>query len=197
MDYLNKSPYFQSSGGSDHFVLHSINQMMVFYANAPCTRLYELCFNCTKLSIDAYSPGVFDYLDRHAFMSHKWLSIPFPSTYHHSSAVVTPPWNAINRVPHYLDRVYEVERPYALCFVGSTMVTAKLQRLLRQELIAVCSARSGECFHVALETHQSHESIFKPSFSRDTEGRASEDKKHNNNPYSRAKLCLTPGIDHL
>jgi hypothetical protein len=189
MELLRESPYFKRSGGSDHFLLHSINQMMVFYANEACTQLYELCHNCSKLSIDTYPPGVFDYLDRHVFMSHRWLSIPFPSNYHHSNAVVAPPWNAVQRIPRYMEVLYDVERPYALCFVGSTMVTAKLQRLLRQELITTCRRYPQDCLYVSLASHESHQNIFQAGKSALKETSASASY----NPYSKAKFCFAPG----
>lgn len=196
MSFLEQSPYFKRSHGTDHFLLHSINQMMVFYANGACTRLYELCYNCTKLSIDTYPPGVFDHLDSHPFMTHKWLSIPFPSNFHYSSAVTAPAWNAVTRIPGYMPQFYDTERPYALCFVGSTMVTAKRQKRLRQELVVTCRARSSECLYVCLATHESQETVFQsgPAAGTGVKGGVSPTSDEApSNPYHRAKFCLTPG----
>ena len=106
MKLLKESKYFQHSQGSNHFMLHSINQMMVYYANEQCSRLYELCYNCTKLSIDSYPPGIFPHLDQRPHLSHKWLSIPFPSNYHHSSSSIRPLWNEIIRDPTYMNHRY-------------------------------------------------------------------------------------------
>ena len=79
---LESSIYFNRFWGSNHFLLHSINQMMTYYGNRKCQKLYEFCFNCTKLSIDSYPSSVFSYLDSHPAITNKWLSIPFPSNYH-------------------------------------------------------------------------------------------------------------------
>lgn len=185
MDLLHNSPYFQRKQGSDHFLLHSINQMMVYYANEPCTRLYELCMNCTKISIDTYPPGVFTHLDTHPFMTHKWVSIPFPSNYHVSDTTSKFSWRGIAEYPQYMSTIYAMERPYELCFVGSAQVTAKLQRQLRLSLMETCRLMPHLCLLVSLKSHESHERPFEV-----VDG---NNKMQVHNPYSLSRLCLTPG----
>lgn len=82
---LLRDRHFRRKGGSDYFMLHSINHMMLhFLPRRTCRRMYELCFNCTKLSIDVYGPSVYRELggERNPLM-HRWHSVPFPSDYHY------------------------------------------------------------------------------------------------------------------
>ena len=67
-------------------MLHSINQMMLFHMEAECRRFYQLCFHCTKLGIDVYSPSTYRELKGMREMSHRWISIPFPSNYHRDTS---------------------------------------------------------------------------------------------------------------
>jgi hypothetical protein len=200
---LNNSPYFKKNGGSDHFLLHSINQMMLYYANEPCTNLYKLCYNCTKLSIDAYDANVYDYLNTHQYMSHNWVSIPFPSNYHYSFAGTTtrPPWLDVLRSPQYMREEYQLQRPYALSFVGTTLVTAKQQQKLRKKIIEVCASMPQACLSVQLASHQSHESIVVTeegpkgqSYTQQNSSTISNIKSDSeSNPYLKSRLCLMPG----
>lgn len=170
-------------------MLHSINQMMVYYANDVCAEMYKLCFNCTKLSIDTYPSGVFAHLDARPHLSHNWVSIPFPSNYHFSDSVSIPPWSKGNRHGLHARKKYKRERPFALSFMGSAQVTAKQQRLLRLELIEACRVIPEKCLLVELGGHQSHENTFQAA--------AAKESEDSNNPYSRARLCLTPGKDMI
>lgn len=177
MERLQSSPFFQKRRGQDHFLVHSINQMMLHYATPSCTALYELCLNCLKLSIDTYSPETFPYLASAPHMTNNWLSVPFPSD-HHLGKGALPWW----RLPLLSWEQHLAQRPHALCFVGSLQVTAKKQRELRQALVRECESRSrADCLLVGLT---SHESIGESS----TAG--VEDR-----PYDVSRLCLMPGGD--
>jgi len=201
MQLLEKSPYFRASGGSNHFALHSINQMMLYYANEPCLKLYQLCFNCTKLSIDTYSPTIYKFIAENAFMRNKWLSIPFPSNYHLSEASTKPPWRLIaastgaaQSSSQYIE--YSNERPYMFCFVGTDKVTAKLQKQLRIEVRQVCatySSRSTDpCLLVEMQSHDSN-------YQQDMLWQRSDHAANISfafkaeNPYRLAKFCFQPG----
>lgn len=176
---LSASPYFSRRQGSDHFVVHSINQMMVYYATKTCLQLYKQCFNCTKLSIDTYERGIYSFLDENNFMTHKWISIPFPSNHHDSPAVkegsvIWKPQPAVGAagVPAAAEPgtnaaiatkvSSEQQRWYALSFVGSVKVTAKKQQLLRSAIIAECTKRmtqegnNNDCFVKELTSHDSN-----------------------------------------
>jgi hypothetical protein len=41
MQLLQESPYFQRKQGRDHFVIHSINHMMLFFMNKQCRKFYQ------------------------------------------------------------------------------------------------------------------------------------------------------------
>ena len=86
MSSLQSSRHFIRSGGSDHFMIHSINHMMLhFLPRKTCRRLYDLCLNCTKLSIDVYDSSVYqrELQGQRNPLSHRWHSVPFPSDYHY------------------------------------------------------------------------------------------------------------------
>ena len=42
MQLLHNSPYYQRNKGRDHFVLNSINHMMLFFMNKECRKFYQL-----------------------------------------------------------------------------------------------------------------------------------------------------------
>jgi hypothetical protein len=72
LSLLAQSGPFKASQGADHFLLHSVNQMMTWYVTPPCQQLLKECFNCTKLSIDTYTKaGMYTHLDEHPYMTHK------------------------------------------------------------------------------------------------------------------------------
>lgn len=176
LESLKTSDAFIRRGGADHFLLLSINQMMTYYVHMQCMELYKMCFNCTKLAIDAYPREMFTLIDKYEYLRHRWVSIPFPSNYHISSAVTVPPWRS-----HYtISGVIDPARTHALAYMGSTAVTARLQRQLRLVLQEQCS-KSPECLFVPLSSHDSQTDIF----------RSLTDK----GPYSTARLCLMPGGD--
>ena len=76
---LTNSIFFKRNNGNDHFSLHSINQPMHYYINIKCMEFYQFCHNCTKFSIDTYSPKIYRSLKDFPEMIHKWISIPFPA----------------------------------------------------------------------------------------------------------------------
>ena len=189
---LKESVHFKKSNGNNHFLLHSINQMMIYYTNSNCQRLFELCFNCTKLSIDTYPPGIYPFLDDHTSMTHKWLSIPFPSNYHYNGKCINPPW-LVNTTISQSDwfSTYSQQRPYSVCFMGSTKVTAKKQRQLRRKIIAHCNGLSKtlsalSCLVIQLASHDSSTDILTISL---------PNSKKTINPYSMCRFCLMPGGD--
>jgi hypothetical protein len=64
---LEESKYFQRKQGQDHFILHSINQMMLYYTPEKCLELYKLCFDCVKLGIDSYTEKHYRELQVHKY----------------------------------------------------------------------------------------------------------------------------------
>jgi len=208
---LENSPHFRASGGSNHFALHSINQMMLYYANEPCLRLYQLCFNCTKLSIDTYSSIVYRFIAENAFMRNKWLSIPFPSNFHLSEASSKPPWMDIIVVAaaaassdgttqssiRYIAEMYSTGRPYTFCFVGTDKVTARLQKQLRVEVRRVCAAYSSRasdpCLLVAMPSHDSNYHQGMLLRQRRSHYSADISSSPRKNPYRLSKFCFQPG----
>lgn len=123
-------------------------------------------------------------------MTHNWISIPFPSNFHYSDTVTRPPWlHGTRSGRHYSHTKFHRERPYALAFVGSAQVTAKAQRKLRLALIEACRAAPTICLLNELGGHESHENIMLPS----EPNKPKEKTDTKTNPYSKARLCLTPG----
>ena len=172
---LTSSPYFQRYQGKDHVVLHSINQPMLFFLNKYCRKWYEICWSCLKLSIDVYSEDVFSL---NSPMTHNWQSIPFPSDYHYSYQVRTPPWK---------DRVY-VQRPYAVAFSGSLGVTAKKSRRVRELIIELCRQRPKDCYLHTLHDHSSNSLTAHVLTSK-------KDNTKGYGPYYNASFCFMPGGD--
>eukprot|EP01038_Epipyxis_sp_PR26KG_P009225 gene9225-12438_t len=179
---LESSTYFSRNYGHDHFLIHSINQMMLFYITKPCVELYKLCFNCTKFSIDSYPKGVYDYLDQNSFMTNKWISIPFPSDYHASSQ------NYQNRQNMLYSRK---DRIYAVAFMGTIEVTAKLQKRLRIQLIESCMMFQ-DCLYVDLNTHESNANTNNIPLVSSMNNTKNQSLYH---PYRYSQLCLMPGGD--
>jgi hypothetical protein len=213
---LQSSKYFSESYGANHFLVHSINQMMIYYANLKCQRLYEFCFNCSKLSIDTYPPGIFTFLDTHPAMTNNWVSIPFPSNYHYHGRCDAPPWlfdgsnrtiaagRMEDRTPQWF-ATYRYRRPYSICFMGSTKVTAKKQMQLRKRLISLCRHLTQtisyfSCLVVHLSSHESSANTIQAA--RDTipsQSVNSSDGKPpfptTSNVYTMCRFCLMPGGD--
>jgi hypothetical protein len=167
---LKESKYFERHNGEDHFLLHSINQMMLHFAHMKCLELYRICFNCTKLGIDVYDSNVYEVIRRNAFLRVNWLSIPFPSNFHFSEKVKVFPWTLNLR-----------SRQFSLAFIGSDAVTARLQRTVRKAIISECSSRTSECLLMELKSHLSNVNVFS--------------KDAGTSPYLNARLCLMPGGD--
>jgi len=177
---LGASPWFERLRGADHFILHTINQMMVHYSNFDgCMDLYDFCFNCTKLGIDAYGPELYVEIARRPYMQRRWVSVPFPSDFHASALATQPLWRATTA---------SVKRPVLLAFVGSDQVTANKQKTLRRAIIDACRKMSDPqaCVIVELETHESHAMLSSSS---------SSSSSAPNNIYARSRLCLMPGGD--
>lgn len=215
---LNNSPYFRRNGGSDHFIIHSINQMMTYYANKACVRLYELCYNCTKFSIDTYPKGVYHHLDVTPFMTHKWISVPFPSNYHFNGlGKENNPMNIYNKdykvemakkasttititqqQKLLQNQQFAMQRPFALSFVGTPQVTARKQRRLRLDIIETCKKFNKDCLLVELSSHLSLESnILMHNPDANSHHHSYRSSGSSNNPYEKARLCLMPGKKNI
>lgn len=142
--HLAQSPYFHRHGGADHFLIYSINHMMLFFANAACSQLLQLCLNCSKLSIDHYDEQVYPELRSMPYLTQNWHSIPFPSDYHRSQLSTHLPWESA------------ASRPTALAFMGSTQVTARKQQELRVKILKECERLGDDCVSVRLASHSSN-----------------------------------------
>ena len=163
--------YFLRNNGHDHFILHSINQMMLYYADMKCMDIYRFCLNCTKLSIDSYGPGIFNVIDTNKFLQQKWVSIPFPSNFHRSPAVNVFPWSTKS----------SSRRLYALSYMGTNEVTARLQKSLRKHIRRACRLIPKDCLLVDLNSHLSNALTITDDMSA--------------YPYLLSRFCLMPGGD--
>ncbi|RYH30857.1 hypothetical protein EON65_03985 [archaeon] len=178
---LRDSPYFHRHKGADHFMIHSINQMMLFFNNKICSKVFKLCLNCIKFGIDSHDKSVFPELASLPHLTINWFSIPFPSNYHRGPGTRLP-WNdAINTLRANKER-YFAERRYAVTYMGSLQVTAKRMKVLRADIMQACQLFPSDCLAVHIESHSSNAdylaSYQQPMF-----------------PYSASKLCLVPGGD--
>ncbi len=160
---------FKKSFGHNFILLISINQNMGYYLTKECAKIFELCWNCTKLCIDSYPPTMYKELKEHPSRYHKWISIPFPSNYHDSPHVIVKPWKKNIKSIH--------ERLYRISFMGSVRVTSSKGRKLRMKIKEECQRRiDNECYMIELKSHQSNIQI-------------------DNNIYSQSQLCLMPPGD--
>lgn len=187
MDLLEKSPYFHRNHGKDHFLLHSINQPMTWFANHNCTKLYELCLHCVKLSLDTYTADTYHFLSEQPYMTHNWYSIPFPSNYHMSSSVKIVAWKKVLQ-SSYFPTQYKLDRPHKVCFMGSTEVTAERQARLRKLIMQTCNDHKG-CQVIPLSSHSSNV---------DLQAQVAKVQKAPfpiHNPYESCRICLQPGGD--
>jgi len=135
---LSNSPYFFKHGGADHFLLHSINQPMLFFMPDQCRTIYEICLKCTKLCIDTYDPQMYRELRVYPEMSTNWISVPFPSNHHYSStsqAALEAPISST-----------ELERWYDLVYIGTDHVSAKHNKLMRGILRRQCMRATDPVF---------------------------------------------------
>jgi hypothetical protein len=170
--------YFNRYNGNDHFLIVSINQMMLHYTHEKTFDLYKICYNCTKLSIDVYPSNMYRTVKNNIFFTNKWVSIPFPSDYHYSSLVTNPQW-LYDDSPDSIN-LYFSKRKYSVSFMGSTEVTSKLSKELRKVIIEQCNIHQNECTLRILQTHDS----LTETYTYD-------------NPYSLSRICLMPGGDFL
>ena len=204
-ELLQKSIYFQLKNGTNHFIIHSINQPMYYFTHLKCLKIYELCYNCMKLSIDTYSKGIFNVIDKYEYLSHNWLSIPFPSNYHYNSQTKIFLWKLENTINNnYIinkEKTIEIKnemtnkinilnntiniskKRYIIAFIGTIDITSKIQKQLRIQLINECllinnNNTNNNCY---LNSNIKHNS----------------NTLNNNNIhiYQNSRFCLQPGGD--
>ena len=169
VNLLQNDKNFKKSQGHNFFLLISINQNMGYYLTRECAKIFELCWNCTKLCIDSYPPVMYQELKEHPHRHHKWLSIPFPSNYHDSSDILIKPWK--KNVNHFN------ERQYMITFMGTVRVTSSKGRKLRVKIKKECQRRNNnECYVIELKSHESNTQL-------------------DSNIYSQSHLCLMPPGD--
>jgi len=144
---LDSSPYFAKHGGADHFILHSINQPMLFFMPEQCRRIYETCLKCTKLCIDTYDPQMYRELRVYPEMSTNWVSVPFPSNHHYSSISQAALESPIADT--------EPVRWYDLVYIGTDHVSAKHNKLLRGILRRQCMRATDPVFFTSSRSSSS------------------------------------------
>jgi hypothetical protein len=191
INLLQSSSYFQRRNGSDHILIHSINHMMLFFANKNCQELYKFCPQCIKFSIDVYSPTLYRDLYRMPHLTQGWVSVPFPSNIHRAGCDVdshVESWKRIENDKNYFPDNYLKEKKYSFCFVGNTEVTAKKQKELRIRLFEFCEKHPKDCFAQRLTSHSSNVPLF------DGVTRITNDSERVN-AYESCKLCFIPGGD--
>lgn len=207
---LQNSTYYQRNLGADHFMLNTINQMMLFFLTDECREFFKLCRNCFKLGIDSYEKSLYKELNTYQEMYHRWISIPFPSNYHYSPLMK-------ESSPDFKE-----QRWYHIAYVGSDMVTARKQKELRIALRQECHRRSdpiflinqgvheqsedkqylergrgsqaqSDCFVTNMDTHDSMSSSMFYEMPTDKQGE--EAATRTTHPYTLATFCLMPGGD--
>eukprot|EP00981_Chlorochromonas_danica_P006954 scaffold1507_cov158-Ochromonas_danica.AAC.23 len=172
LSLLQESPFFKRKNGSDHFLIHSINHMMLFFNNEYCARLYKVCRNCLKLSIDHYDESVYPELRRMPHLVERWYSIPFPSNYHRSVYASTDLFLKFPLEP----REYIRSRSRPITFLGGSQVTARKSRKLREQIFNHCKTMGQNCTAVGIRSHSSNTA-------------------YTTHLYEQSRLCLMPGGD--
>jgi hypothetical protein len=165
---LKESPFFERKKGRDHIMFHSINHMMLFFANKKCQDIYRYCQNCIKFAIDYYDASLYRELKRLPHLTNNWISVPFPSNYHlmsekvgnflYASEKKITVWKRIKEDPSYLlnGDEYFKERKYSFCFIANSGVTAKKQKQLRIALFDFCKKYPRDCYYYQLSSHSSN-----------------------------------------
>jgi hypothetical protein len=135
---LNQSEAFHRNHGHDHTLVVSVNQNMNYFFGAPgCRDLFNLCWNCTKVSIDEY---MFIAADRNYELKGRginWHAIPFPSDYHYSTenVSVVAPWKRQDK------------RPLLISFTGNRRRYNAVSTLIRENLMDQCDRHPDICFN--------------------------------------------------
>lgn len=130
---LAQSPQFNRYRGADHVLLWSLGEMHPWPAY--CKHLMQrFCANCTLTS----------YWMHPRQRGEKFISIPFPSSFHYHEALKVLPWTAGR------------ERPLFAVYAGSDITLNPDHTKIRKSVIAMCSAHAN-CTHITLR-HSSTES---------------------------------------
>lgn len=142
---LNSSVYFQRNYGHDHILVNSVNQNLNYFLRAPnCVAIIQLCWNCTKLSIDEY---MFIAKDREFELKDRginWHAVPFPSDYHYrySSRYNYNNGGGSSKAP-WAENIYD--RSTIVSFVGGSRRFNQIATDIREALIKQCQLHSKEC----------------------------------------------------
>lgn len=142
---LAASPYFRAKGGHDHTLVVSVNQNMNYFFNAPaCANVFQVCWNCTKVSIDEY---MFIAKDRNFELKKRginWHAVPFPADYHFDGRTIadselsTAPWERAN---------HQENRTIIVSFLGNPRKYSQINTAIREALVAQCLNHSDICSH--------------------------------------------------
>lgn len=164
MALLKESSYFKASGGHDHTLIVSTNQNMnYFFMAKPCLEMLQLCWNCTKLSIDEY---LFIAKDREFEMKNRginWHAVPFPSDYHYDSRVyghrphLSDPGSSHPQPPWEWKGRGKENRSHLISFLGNPRKFSAVSTSIREALVRQCMNHSDVCRH-GLYDHEAHDS---------------------------------------
>jgi hypothetical protein len=147
LSLLTASPHFRAKGGHDHTLVVSVNQNMNYFFNAPaCASVFQVCWNCTKVSIDEY---MFIAKDRNYELKKRgvnWHAVPFPADYHYDgrtiadSKVPTAPWERTSQ---------QENRTILVSFLGNPRKYSQINTAIREALVAQCLNHTDYCSHGA------------------------------------------------
>lgn len=95
-NFLLSNKYFKRHNGADHVVLWSLHQYHYLPGNGCNEFIDRLCKLCTFTC----------YWSNYTMQDNRYVSVPFPSSYHWHENIVNPPWQLKNINKRNLTAVY-------------------------------------------------------------------------------------------
>jgi hypothetical protein len=148
LSLLLASPHFRKNGGHDHTLVVAVNQNMNYFFNAqPCMNVFQVCWNCTKVSIDEY---MFIAKDRKFELKKRginWHAVPFPADYHYAGTHLSGP-DQLSTAPWERPSKHE-NRSIVVSFLGNPRKYSQVNTAIREALVAQCMNHTDYCSHGA------------------------------------------------
>lgn len=155
--FLHQSKYFNRYKGADHVVLWSLHQYHKLPGNSCNEFIDRLCKLCTFTC----------YWSNYTIVDNRYVSVPFPSSYHWYDEIKNPPWLMSNAANRNILAVY----------LGSEMTITWWNTQIRRAVAKQCN-QATECKWLKV-AHRTTDSGVKSSISS----------------YARSIFCLNPPGD--
>lgn len=157
--HIKHSKYFKRHNGADHIVLWSLHQDHRIPDQVCSEFIPDMCRLCTFTC----------YLMNYTIPDNRYVSVPYPSSYHWHEGIKNPPWQLAN-APY---------RNYSVVYLGSTKTSDRygLNTAIRKTVASQCQADPKCTWFQVL--HQSVDAGVKSSIF----------------VYSKSVFCLNPPGD--